>query len=606
MQPIVNISAYLFADLKNLKSLREDLTFLCREEKLKGTILLSTEGINLFVAGPDENVEKLVTFLRQIDGLKKLKPKYSRSDHQPFNRMLVKIKKEIIAFGVEDIDPANRPAPKISAHQLKQWLDENRALTLLDTRNDYEVKLGTFKNAIDPQIKQFRDFPKFVETLPEKLKEEPVVMFCTGGIRCEKAGPLMEKMGFKNVFQLEGGILKYFEEVGSAHYDGDCFVFDGRVGVDPALSETPHKLCFACQAPLTVEDQKTSAYVPGKTCPYCFKKPEEKMRDRLKLRHESLKKITEVLPGSQPYQQRRPVRVPQAFNGKTLLECVSGILKHIAPEKWQSEMDNGLFETEEGHKVGASHLVKSGERYFHLLPHASEPNVNGDIKISYEDEALIIVEKPAPLPVHASGRFQRNTLQYFLNEVYRPQVPKPVHRLDANTTGLLLVAKTKSFAAFLQKQFEQKQVEKRYLVKVEGHPSQDEFSCNLPISEEAGDVGSRIVDTEAGLSALTYFKVLQRFDEGTSLLEARPVTGRTNQIRVHLWSMGFPVCGDQLYLKNQKLGSTQTRGLQEKPLCLHASSLSFVHPVTRNKFQIESRNVSWLGSFGSSVPQQQH
>jgi RluA family pseudouridine synthase len=592
--PIVNISCYLFAELTNLKTLRQDLIKICEAEKLKGTILLSTEGINLFVAGPDEKIEGLVSFLQKVPGLERLKPKYSRNTYQPFNRMLVKIKKEIIAFGVKDIDPAHKPAPKISAHQLKQWLDEKRPLTLLDTRNDYEVKLGTFKNAVDPNIKHFRDFPKFVETLPDKMKEEPIVMFCTGGIRCEKAGPLMENLGFKNIFQLDGGILKYFEEVGSAHYDGDCFVFDGRVGVDPALAETPHKMCFACLSPLTVEDQKASTYLPGKTCPYCFKKPEEKMRERINSRHESLKKLMEVLPGEKPYQQRRPIRVPQSAHGKTLLECVSEILRHIEPEAWKAEMDGGLFESEDGRKIGPAQRVKAGERYFHLLSHASEPLVSRDIQICYEDEAIIVVDKPAPLPVHPSGRFQRNTLQYILTEVYRPQVPKPVHRLDANTTGLLLIAKTKTFAAFLQKQFEQKKVEKKYLVKVEGHPTQNEFSCDVPISSEAGDVGSRNTDSQKGLPALTHFKVLDRFQEGTTLLEASPVTGRTNQIRVHLWSLGFPICGDQLYLAHQKIGKTQTLAPEEKPLCLHASRLSFIHPVTRNKFEIESKNAPWL------------
>jgi len=601
--PIVNISSYLFADLKNLKTLRQELIELCEAEKLKGTILLSTEGINLFVAGPDEKIKHLVSFLRRVPGLGSLKPKYSRSAHQPFNRMLVKIKKEIIAFGVKDIDPAHKPAPKISAQQLKQWLDEKRPLTLLDTRNDYEVKLGTFKNAVDPNIKHFRDFPKFVETLPEKMKEEPIVMFCTGGIRCEKAGPLMENRGFKNIFQLDGGILKYFEEVGSAHYEGDCFVFDGRVGVDPALAETPHKLCFACLSPLTVEDQTASTYVPGRTCPYCFKKPEEKMQDRINARQESLKQLTAVLPGEKPYQQRRPIRVPQHFDGKNLLECVSGILKHIESDAWKAEMERGLFETEEGQKVGADHRVKAGERYFHLLPHASEPGVSRDIRICYEDEAIIVVDKPAPLPVHPSGRFQRNTLQYLLTQVYRPQVPKPVHRLDSNTTGLLLVAKTKNFAAFLQKQFEQKQVSKTYLVKIEGHPTENEFSCELPISSEVGDVGSRTVDTKNGLPALTHFKVLERFNDGTSLVEAKPITGRTNQIRVHLWSLGFPICGDPLYLPEKKLGKTQTLSPEEKPLCLHASRLSFVHPVTRDKFEIESKNAPWLRSLGTSIPQ---
>ncbi|NDG27595.1 MAG: pseudouridine synthase, partial [Proteobacteria bacterium] len=254
-QPIFNISAYRFARLENLKPLREEILSLAKTLKLKGTVLISQEGINLFVAGPKDAIEQFLTFVKSIPGLEGLAAKYSQSDYQPFNRMLVRIKKEIISFGVDGIDPVGKPAPKITAEELKKWLDEKRPLTLLDTRNEYEVKLGTFKDAVNPHIDTFRQFPQFVEKLKPEMKEEPIVMFCTGGIRCEKAGPFMEKMGFKNVFQLDGGILKYFEKVGGAHYEGDCFVFDGRVGVDPALSETPHKLCFACQAPLTVEDQ---------------------------------------------------------------------------------------------------------------------------------------------------------------------------------------------------------------------------------------------------------------------------------------------------------------------------------------------------------------
>jgi RluA family pseudouridine synthase len=598
----VNISAYLFTPLFDLKGIRESLIQQCDAMALKGTILLSTEGINLFVSGREEAVQSLVAFLKKIPGLETLKPKESLSSHQPFNRMLVKIKKEIIAFGVEGIDPARKPAPKISPQVLKKWLDEKRQLTLLDTRNDYEVKLGTFKNAVIPHINHFRDFPKFVETLPEQLKNEPVVMFCTGGIRCEKAGPLMEKMGFRNVFQLEGGILKYFEEIGSAHYEGDCFVFDARVGVDPSLSETPHKLCFSCLSPLTVEDQQRQETIAGKSCPYCFERPEELMQESLKIRHEAIAQLKSSLPGDKPYQQRRPIRVPQVLNGTTLLDCVSSILKHIDRDLWGQELEKGLFETEEGKKVSADHLVKAGERYFHLLPQASEPAVNADIKICYEDEALFVVEKPAPLPVHPSGRFQRNTLQYILTRVYEPQVPKPVHRLDANTTGLLLVARNKRFAAFLQKQFEQKSIEKVYWAKIHGHPPEDRFECNFPIAEEPGEVGCRLIDEKSGLEAQTQFKVIERNKDGTSLVEVRPITGRTNQIRVHLWALGFPICGDQLYLADKQLGHTQTRPIEDQPLCLHAKTLKFTHPVTKKSIQIESKHIPWLGSFRASIP----
>jgi predicted sulfurtransferase len=234
---ITNIAAYRFAELSDLKTQRKRLLDLCGKEGLKGTILLSPEGINLFVAGSEEGIEALIQALRVLPGLEDLSPKVSLSAQQPFSRMLVRIKKEIIAFGVDGINPARRTSPKLSAAALKRWIDEGRRFTLLDTRNDYEIKLGTFRGALPAGIDHFRDFPKAVAKLPESLKDEPVVMFCTGGIRCEKAGPYMESQGFRNIHQLDGGILKYFEECGGAHYDGECFVFDQRVGVDPALRE---------------------------------------------------------------------------------------------------------------------------------------------------------------------------------------------------------------------------------------------------------------------------------------------------------------------------------------------------------------------------------
>jgi UPF0176 protein len=152
--------------------------------------------------------------------------------------MRVKIKREIIAFGIPDIVPAEHTAPKLAPRTLKQWLDEGRRVTLLDTRNDYEVNLGTFRGTLVPHIDHFRHFPEAAAKLPESLKDEPVVMFCTGGIRCEKAGAYLEKIGFRHVHQLDGGILKYFEECGGAHYDGECFVFDERISVGPDLKPT--------------------------------------------------------------------------------------------------------------------------------------------------------------------------------------------------------------------------------------------------------------------------------------------------------------------------------------------------------------------------------
>jgi len=238
MEEFLNISVYKFNPIQDLPELRERVLALSLEKSLKGTVLLSPEGLNVFVAGPRAAVEELVALLRSIPGFEDLKPKESFSDRQPFKRMLVKVKKEIIAFGVDGIEPARHTAPKLPAKMLKQWLDEGKPITLLDTRNEYEMRTGTFRGALNPKINHFRDFPKAVAQLPEALKDQPVVMFCTGGIRCEKAGPFMMREGFKEIYQLEGGILKYFEECGGAHYDGECFVFDRRVGVNPQLQET--------------------------------------------------------------------------------------------------------------------------------------------------------------------------------------------------------------------------------------------------------------------------------------------------------------------------------------------------------------------------------
>lgn len=282
----VNLSSYRFVALNNLEQLQKDLKALCHKLELKGTILLAPEGINFFLAGVRQATNEFLVELGKISGLEGITAKESISDSQPFRRMLVKIKKEIIAFGVEGVDPVGAPTKKIAPKVLKQWLDEGKSLTLLDTRNDYEIRLGTFRGAVPAKVNHFRNFPEAVRNLPPELKEQPIVMFCTGGIRCEKAGPFMEKEGFQKVYQLEGGILDYFKDCADAHYDGECFVFDRRVGVNPMLQETTTKLCFKCQMPLTEEDQADPRYIVDQSCPFCFgrevkKKTPKTRRSRL-------------------------------------------------------------------------------------------------------------------------------------------------------------------------------------------------------------------------------------------------------------------------------------------------------------------------------------
>ena len=595
MNKILNLAAYKFVTLTDLRCLRARLLALCKSWELKGTILLSHEGINLFVAGLPDQINHLLAELRSWPGLADLQPKFSETDHQPFRRMLVRLKKEIIAFGVEGINPALRTSPKLPPSTLKQWLDEGRSITLLDTRNDYEIKLGTFKHALPIGVDQFRDFPAAVGKLPAALKDQPIVMFCTGGIRCEKAGPFMEREGFKNVFQLEGGILKYFEECGGAHYDGECFVFDQRVGLDPNLQETESNQCYACQTPLTAAEQADARYVAGQSCPYCFKTPAEQMALKLAERQAAIRWCCSPLPGSVPHDNYKSINVPADCDGLTLLATLCRVVKNISAPVWEAECARGLVVNHAGQPVPLDMIVREGERYRHVFPGVVEPEVNGQVEILHEDEALIVLNKPAPLPMHAGGRFYRNTLQYILNAVYHPQKPHPAHRLDANTTGLVLVTRTRHFAGRLQPQFAQGRVEKKYIVRVQGHPDKDAFTCDAPISAQSGETGSRAVDWEAGLPARTEFTVRQRLADGTALLEARPLTGRTNQIRVHLWHLGWPVCGDAVYLPAQVVGDTQTLSVTDPPLCLHAWQIKFIHPLTRQPVAFTAPPPDWMG-----------
>jgi len=593
MHPFLSIAAYKFVRLSDLKARRARLTALCKDWSLKGSILLSPEGINLFVAGEPREIDLLLAELRSWPGLQDLQPKVSGAEQLPFRRMLVRIKQEIIAFGVEGIDPIERTSARIQPRELKQWLDEGRPIALLDARNDYEVRVGTFKGAVPAGIAHFRDFPAAISRLPAQLKDQPVVIFCTGGIRCEKAGPLLEREGFKQVFQLDGGILNYFEQCGADHFEGECFVFDQRTGLDPTLQQTQWTQCFACRTPLSADDQRHEHYAPGVSCPYCFVTPAASMASVIAKRHEAVDRIISPLPGSQPRDHLRPTSIPEQCDQMLLIDALCRIVPHISRASWEERFAMSCLLDSDHQPVATTRKVQAGQRYFHRFPAMIEPAVNMRIQILHEDESIVVVNKPAPLPMHAGGRFYRNTLKHVLDELYRPQKPRPSHRLDANTTGVLVVARTQFVAGKIQPQFARREVEKLYLVRVNGHPESDTFSCDAPISAEAVQAGSRIVDFEAGLPSLTQFQVIERRDDGTALLEARPLTGRTNQIRVHLWHLGFPVCGDESYLAGAVLGDSQTLSVDDSPLCLHAWRITIRHPVSREPTTFTAPPPQW-------------
>jgi len=273
-QSYVNIAAYKFITFDDTAEKRPVFLEFCKQHNLRGTIILSPEGINLFLAGKRDDIDAFLSWLRADSRFSDIEVKESLSEKQPFNRMLVKLKAEIITMKHPLIKPEEGRAPFVDAPTLKRWLDQGhddngKPVVMVDTRNAFEVDVGTFENTIDYRINKFTEFPQVIADHKDELNDKTVVTFCTGGIRCEKAAIHMQNIGYNSVYQLEGGILKYFEEVGGAHYQGDCFVFDYRTALNPQLQETATAQCFACRAVVTPREQLSPAYVPGKSCPHC-------------------------------------------------------------------------------------------------------------------------------------------------------------------------------------------------------------------------------------------------------------------------------------------------------------------------------------------------
>jgi UPF0176 protein len=626
----INVAAYKFVALDQLTERRASLLSMCKSLQLKGTILLSSEGINLFLAGSEQNMRSFLDSLRAQSEFSDLEVKESTSDHQPFSRMLVRLKKEIISMGVPEVVPQVQTSPKISAKQLKDWLDQGKQLTLLDTRNDYEYQIGSFENSVLLPIDHFRQFPEAVDNLPQDLKTQPIVMFCTGGIRCEKAGPLMEAKGFKQIYQLDGGILKYFEECGGAHYRGDCFVFDKRVALDPQLNETGLAQCFHCQAILSIEDQQSPLHQPPNSCLNChpISLP---LQERLAKRAKILRDATTPLPGCIPYLNQRPMSVTEKFDQQPLIEFLLSLHAELDRNFWTGACAEGHVRYR-NQPLQPTDVVRAGWRLYHLVPNTIEPTVSNEVEFLYEDQNLIALNKPAPLPMHPCGRFNKNSLQNFLRLSYPHETIRILHRLDAETTGVLLLGRDRETAARLHQQFASGQVRKIYLARVLGQPDSIQFECRAPISGKASGPGGirQVIDQgenapgklQSVKPAITHFEVLQRLEDGTSLIACTPVTGRTNQIRVHLASLGFPIIGDSGYgatgerdatssqvskvegndsadiQRSSGVGTCNPSLAHSDVLNLHAYQLEFDYPA-RIKMKLRARPPVWAGNFES-------
>lgn len=289
MSHIVVVALYKFVTLEDFEALREPLLDTMNEQGVKGTLLLALEGINGTVAGTREGTTALLEWLRRDARLGDLDWKESFCEEMPFYRTKVKLKKEIVTIGQPGISPNERVGTYVEPKDWNALISDPEVL-LIDTRNDYEVSIGTFEGAIDPQTKTFREFPEYVRQQFDPQKHKKVAMFCTGGIRCEKASSFMLKEGFDEVYHLKGGILKYLEEVPveETKWQGECFVFDNRVTVRHDLAPGSFAQCHACRHPVSAEDMTSTQFEQGISCPHCYDSLPEKTRRRAEERQRQI------------------------------------------------------------------------------------------------------------------------------------------------------------------------------------------------------------------------------------------------------------------------------------------------------------------------------
>ncbi len=271
MSDVVVAALYKFVALDDFHQLREPLLDVCQAAGACGTLLLAREGINGTIAASREGIDKVLDYLRSDPRLADLEHKESVDDHMPFYRMKVKLKREIVTMGIPGIDPNQRVGTYVKPADWNALVADPEVL-LIDTRNDYEYGIGSFRGAVDPETTSFREFPDYVRKHLDPRKQKKVAMFCTGGIRCEKASAFMLQEGFEEVYHLEGGILKYLEEVPleESLWEGECFVFDNRVAVNHRLEKGQYDQCYGCRHPITEQDKQSDKYQKGVCCPRCY------------------------------------------------------------------------------------------------------------------------------------------------------------------------------------------------------------------------------------------------------------------------------------------------------------------------------------------------
>ncbi|NKB52764.1 MAG: rhodanese-related sulfurtransferase [Rhizobiaceae bacterium] len=280
---------YKFVTLDNYPRLQQPLLQVCKQNDVMGTILLAQEGINGTISGPEKGIDSVLSWLASHPEFDQLDVKFSRADEPPFYRMKVRLKKEIVTLGVDDVDAANNAGTYVDPSDWNDLISQPDVV-VVDTRNDYEVAIGTFKNAQNPNTSSFRELPAWVDDVLEAKPDTKVAMFCTGGIRCEKSTALLKSRGFNDVYHLKGGILKYLETVPEEKslWEGDCFVFDQRVSVKHGLEVGDYDMCHACRMPISESEMADDRYVKGVSCPHCHETQNTRQQARFQERQKQM------------------------------------------------------------------------------------------------------------------------------------------------------------------------------------------------------------------------------------------------------------------------------------------------------------------------------
>ena len=280
---ILVAALYKFVEIDDLLSLQSNLYEICEKNNIMGTILIANEGINGTISGKTNEINQTISLLKSDKRFANIEIKYSSTDKQPFHRMKVRLKKEIVTIGLPEINPNKKVGTYVKPDDWNDLISDPNVV-VIDTRNKYETKIGSFQNALDPETSSFREFPDWVKKFKSSKENanKKIAMFCTGGIRCEKASSLMKEEGFENVYHLQGGILKYLETIDKENslWNGECFVFDQRVCLTDELEVGSYKMCFACRMPITEEEMQNEKYIEGISCIYCYDKTTKEKKER--------------------------------------------------------------------------------------------------------------------------------------------------------------------------------------------------------------------------------------------------------------------------------------------------------------------------------------